>query len=362
MKKNILNPVRILRERKIFHALLAACILAAFGFGGRALHAQESAHIGEDPGLSRLEKEIGRLSKGAKGVVGVGAIHLQTGREVYLNKGVRFPMASTYKVPIATKLFSLVDAGKINLNDMIDVEAGDLRLGSGTLANLFDDPGVGLSVLNLIKLMLIISDNSATDLCMRLAGGGAAITQYMKDIGIEGLRVDRPTLGVIGDFIGLKGVDYEGRITIAEIMARMKDIPEEEQIAYAKTYEKEFNKDPRDTTTPEAMALLLKKLWTREILSEASTGKMLSIMKRCETGKNRIRGMLPPGTVVYDKTGTIGGTLNDVGLIELPDKAGTVIVTVTIKESEAENDIREGVIAQISRAIYDYFLFNPEIK
>ncbi len=72
--------------------------------------------------------------------------------------------------------------------------------------------------------------------------------------------------------------------------------------------------------------------------------------------------MLPPGTVAYDKTGTIGGTLNDVGFIELPDNAGTVIVTAYIKESKAENEARAKVIAQISRAIYDYFLFNPGPK
>jgi len=359
MSLRILHPSKSMAWPRAFSIFWVVLVFLVFALGSLGLRAQETAHVGEDPGLVRLEKEIIRLSKGAKGVVGVAAVHLETGREVYLNKGVRFPMASTYKVPIAARLFSLVDAGKVKLDDMISVEAGDLRLGSGTLANLFDDPGVELSVLNLIKLMLIISDNSATDICMRLAGGGAAITQYMKDIGIEGLRVDRPTLGVIGDFIGLKGVDYEGRITIAEIMAKLKEIPEEEQMKFAKAYEQEFNKDPKDTTMPEAMALLLKKLWRREILSEQSSQKMLDIMKRCETGKGRIRGLLPPGTVVYDKTGTIGGTLNDAGFIELPDEAGTVIIAVYIKESEAEEKDREGVIAQISRTIYDYFLFNP---
>ena len=82
--------------------------------------------------------------------------------------------------------------------------------------------------------MLIISDNSATDICMRTTGGGASITQYMKDIGIEGLRVDRPTLGIINDFFGFTDLDIEGRITIAEIMERIKDIPPEEQEKMAK--------------------------------------------------------------------------------------------------------------------------------
>jgi len=362
MKLAKFNPTREPGPKVLIRLFVMICVMALVCGLGAGIIAQDTSCVGDDPGLERLAHEILRLSKPAKGVVGVGVIHLETGRELYLNKGLRFPMASTYKVPIAVKLFSLADEGKVKLDDLIEVEAGDLRLGSGTLTNLFDDPGYSLSVLNLIKLMLIISDNSATDICIRTAGGPAAITQHMKDIGIEGLRVDRPTLGIINDFFGFKDIDMEGRITIAEIMERLKDISPEEQEKMAKIYAEKFNKDPRDTTSPEAMALLLKKIWRREVLSEASAAKMLEIMKRCETGKSRIRGMLPPGTVVYDKTGTIGGTLNDVGFITLPDQAGTVIVAVYIKESEAENEAREKVIAEISRAVYDYFLFNPRAK
>ena len=206
--------------------------------------------------------------------------------------------------------------------------------------------------------MLIISDNSATDLCIRTAGGTAAVTQYMRDIGIEGIRVDRTVLGIINEYLGIFNMPNDARITRTEIIEMLKKIPEEEQKKAAEA----FNKSPKDTTTPEAMALLLKKIWTREILSEKSSALMLDIMKRCETGTARIRGMLPPETTAYDKTGTIGGTLNDAGIIELPDNAGTVIIAVYIKESKVENEPREKVIAQISRAVYDYFLFNPKTK
>lgn len=335
---------------------LAFCFIAALAWGCLPIYSQDTSHAGDDPGLERLEKEIARLAKEAQGVVGVGAIHIETGREVYLNKSVQFPMASTFKVPVAAKIFSLIEEGKVRLEDMMSVEAGDLRLGSGTLSNLFDDPGVNLSVLNLMKLMLLISDNSATDLCVRVAGGTEAVTQYMRDIGIEGIRVDRPTLGIINDYLGIKGIEKDARITQEELIELLKKIPPEEQKKAAEA----FNKDPQDTTTPEGMALLLKKIWNREILSEKSSALLLDIMKRCETGKARIRGILPPGTVAYDKTGTIGGTLNDAGIISLPDNAGTVIAAVYIKESNVDNEKREQVIAQISRALYDYFLFNPE--
>lgn len=85
-------------------------------------------------------------------------------------------------------------------------------------------------------------------------------------------------------------------------------------------------------------------------------------MKRCDTGKQRLRGILPPGTVVPHKTGTIGQILNDVGYIILPGDAGTVVTAVYIKESKEEDSVREKTIAQIARAVHDYFIFNPGEK
>jgi beta-lactamase class A len=80
-------------------------------------------------------------------------------------------------------------------------------------------------------------------------------------------------------------------------------------------------------------------------------------MERNTTGKARIRGRLPEGTVVAEKTGTIGGSLNDAGLITLPGDAGKVIVVVFIKQSKKPFEDRERVIADVSRALYDYYLF-----
>src|SRR5687767_4736899 len=114
--------------------------------------------------LARLEREIARLAAIGGGMMGVAAVHLESGREVYLNRGVAFPMASSVKVPIATELLDRVDRGKLRLDSMITLTPYDLHPGSGTLSELFDDPGVALSVRNLLELTLLISDNSATDI------------------------------------------------------------------------------------------------------------------------------------------------------------------------------------------------------
>jgi beta-lactamase class A len=303
-----------------------------------------------DAALSRLEREIARLGKASGGVTGATAIHIETGRRVSLNGNERFPMASSYKVPIAVQLLTLVDQGKVRLDQMIELNASDLHPGSGTLTNLFKQPGVALSVRNLMELMLLISDNSATDICLRLAGGAEAVTARMKELSINGITVSRPTIGLISDWLGLTEADWSS----TELKYK-RTLNDEERKAAAK----KFDADPRDTSTPEAMADLLVKIYRKELLKPASAELLYDIMRRCQTGDARLKGILPAGTEVAHKTGTIGGTTNDVGIITLPDNAGHVALAVFIKSSDKETPQRERVIAEIARAVHDYFLFHP---
>ncbi len=308
-----------------------------------------------DNGLARLEREIGRLAELAGGPVGVGAIHLETGREVYYNRDVRFPMASSYKVPIAVQLLTRVDRHEIRLDSMIEVRQSDLHPGSGTLTSLFDDPGVVLSLRNLLELMLLISDNSATDMVLDAAGGSDAVTGRMRELGLAGIDVNRPTLNLILDWVGVPArPESELHPTVYREMFQAVDEDARARAAAA------FDADPRDTATPEDMARLLARLWRGELLSEENSGLLLDIMRRSTTGANRIKGLLAPDTEVAHKTGTIGGTTNDVGIITLPDEAGHVVTVLFVKESTLPVAERERAIAHIARAIHDYFLFNPE--
>ena len=121
-----------------------------------------------------------------------------------------------------------------------------------------------------------------------------------------------------------------------------------------------FYRDRRDTATPEGMARLLAKIQRGQALGPERTAQLLDIMLRCETGAARLRGLLPPEIQVRHKTGSLGiGVANDVGIIELPD-AGHLVVAVFVKESARDVTAQERAIAQIARAAYDYFLFNPK--
>src|SRR6185436_11535735 len=121
--------------------------------------------------LDRLKAEIDHVAPTSGGLLGAGVFHLETGREVYVRGDDHFPMASSFKVPIAVQLLTLVDQGKVRLDSMVWLQPSDLHPGSGTISNLLNDPGVSLSVRNLLELMLLISDNSATDILLKVAGG-----------------------------------------------------------------------------------------------------------------------------------------------------------------------------------------------
>ena len=324
-----------------------ALLLAAPAAGG----AQDPA------GLAGLRAEIGRLSAIAQGKVGVGILHLETGRELYLNGDEPFPMASTFKVPVAVTLFDLVERKRLRLDSMVTLQASDLHPGSGTISNLLDDPGVSLSLLNLTEMMLLISDNSATDLVLKAVGGGAAVNARLAAIGVRGISVDRPTIDLIADAIGVKSLPPEAQRTRDGFLALARGVSPADQAA-AKTA---FYQDRRDTATPAGMTRLLAGIWRSEGLSPASSAQLLDIMYRCETGLLRIKGLLPPGIRVAHKTGTLGiGVTNDVGIIDLPGGAGHVALSVFVKESNATAEAQERTIAQIGRAVYDYFLFHSQ--
>ncbi len=308
----------------------------------------------DDPGLDRLQAEIQRLAELTEGTVGVAAFHLETGRAVYLNRGVAFPMASTFKVPIAVQLLNRVERGELGLDSIIEIQPTDLHPGSGTLTRLFDDPGVYLSARNLLELMLLISDNSATDILLRTAGGAGAVNARMAALGVDGIRVDRPTSLLIADYVGVEGLPESGEFTNDEFREMAAALSDSARDAAAEA----FAEDPRDTATPEAMADLLIQIWKGMAVNAEHTELLLDVLKRVQTGTDRLKGMLPPGTDVAHKTGTIGGTSNDVGIIYLPDDAGHVVTVVLVKDGP-DSDDRAHAIRQIARAVYDYFLFNP---
>lgn len=338
--------------------LVIANFLLSAGTHAFAQKKTPSLHAPIDVPRQRMELEVARLSALSGGVLGVSAIHVESGKRFAQFGQVSFPMASSYKIPIAIQLLTRVDSGKYTLDQLIEVTKGDMHPGSGMIAERFNwpgspTPGVALSVRSLLELMLLISDNSATDICLRLAGGPAAVNACMKRLGINGLSVDRPTAYLIADWLGV-AMDPRKPWAASRYDSLEKTLTEEK----IKVSSLAFDGDRRDTSTPEAMSELLLKLYTQPILKQETSMLLLDVMRRCETGLTRLKGALPPGTEVMHKTGTIGMTTNDVGIVTLPGDAGHLVISIFVKSSEKPIPDRERAIAEVARALHDYYLFN----
>lgn len=309
---------------------------------------------GQSPtGLERLRLQIERASEGAQGDVGVAVRHLESGAEVLVRAEEPFPMASTFKLPILVELYAQERAGKVTFDELRDLTPADQHIGSGDISVNFDLPGVRMSIRNLTNMMMMISDNSATDTLLARVGA-ANVTARMRALGLNGIRVDRSTQELILDYGGQDTERLKGML-LQELRPLIRRPPEDEAARLAR--DTRYAADPRDQATPRDMARLLELIWRGQAVDAEASKAMLELMKRCRTGAARIKGLLPRDTVVAHKTGTVGGTVDDVGIIYLPYDAGHVAISVFAKRTRADSEDVERVIAEIARYAYDYFLF-----
>jgi beta-lactamase class A len=300
--------------------------------------------------IAALRAQIEKAIPKARGQVGVAIKHVESGTEVMVNADQTYPMASTFKVPILVELFYQRAAGKLSLSDRIEVGPLDVHPG-GTIALLLDGPGLQMSITNLINLMMRVSDNSAADLLLNKVGA-ANVTARMRSLGLDKIRVDRSTLEMILDQEGLDYSTY-GKLPMPQLRERL-DAVDSQTAARAND---RFNATEKDVATPRQMTQLVEKIQQGEIVNRAASDEIIEFMNHSMIGQTRIPGLLPDGTRVVHKTGTIGGSTNDTGIVFLPG-GGHLIITVLTKDAKAPTADREHVIAEISRFAYDYFVFN----
>ena len=267
--------------------------LFAFLFGVALLGAGPAA-AESSPELAPLEQQLAALANNLPTELGIAALDLSSNSSLCIKCEAAFPMASTVKVAVAAAYLSQVDYGRRSLDDMI----------------------AGQRASTLLEAMLIHSDNGATDRLIRNLGGPSTVDGWLRFHGLTGIRMDR---------------------TIAQLLSARRDLW-----------------DVRDSSTPVAMTELLKKIDTGNVLKPSSQAYLLNVMGRCMTGKNRIRGMLPLGVRVENKTGTLSGLTSDVGFIRLPD--GRKIAVALFARGGTD---RPHAIAAAARAIYYGFAAIP---
>lgn len=267
--------------------------------------------------INAFEARLAQLAAASQGRIGVAAVDLSSGRGVSVMGDQPFPLASTGKIAIVATFLEGVDQGRYKLTDryplMMPVPSARF---SSTVAPV--RPGAMLSAEQLIELAITRSDNHATDALLAAIGGPQVVTRWLRRNGIGGIRLDRDIATMVRD---------DGEIDPARRI------------------------DLRDSTTPQAMAVLLAGLYQGQWLSPSSREVLLGAMSRCRTGVHRMRAALPSEAMVGHKTGTLSNTSSDVGIIRSND--GRTIAVAIYVTGQGGRPGRDQRIATITRAIYD---------
>ncbi len=242
------------------------------------------------------------------GRLGVAVLDTATGALDGHRLDERFAMCSTFKFVAVAMVLARVDAGRQRLDDRIVVTPASLLDWSPVTSKRV---GQAMSVAELCEAAITISDNAAANLLLASAGGPVAVTAFARHIGDAVTRLDRtePTLNE-----GTPG-------------------------------------DPRDTSTPRAMAQTLRSVLLGDALSPVGRARLVAWMTATTTGAERLRAGLPFEWRLAHKTGTGRlGTTNDIG-VAWPPRRPPLVVVAYLTECNAAGAAREAALAGVARSV-----------
>jgi beta-lactamase class A len=279
----------------------------------------------QDRTTDLLRNKIEQIVSDKNAVVGVSIIG-NNGKDILsLHGDRRFPMQSVFKFHIALAVLSEIDKGKLSLNQKIVIGKSEF-LPEDFWSPLRDEnPNGGtFTIEKLIQYSVAHSDNSACDILINLIGTPKTVENYIRQSGVQDIQ-----------------------ITFNE-----KDM----QAKWENMYQ--------NWTTPKAASETLLNFYENKntLLSKSSYDFFWKINRETTTGKNRIKGQLPEGTIVAHKTGSSGinketritAAVNDIGIVFLPN-GEYFIISVFVNESKESFDANEKIIADIAKATYDFY-------
>jgi beta-lactamase class A len=253
--------------------------------------------------MTALSSKILPLTKDLKDLTpGVFLTDLDSGDYFSLNGASTFSAASMIKVPILVAFFQDIDAGKIRLDEELTMQEKDVATGSGDMQ--YATVGSKYSALEVATNMIVISDNTATNMLLRRLGGIEAVNQRFKQWGLQQTLIRN----VLPDLQGT------------------------------------------NTTSPKELSTLMAMLSQGELLSMKSRDRALEIMRQTVTD-TLLPTSLRPGATISHKTGDIGSLVGDTGLIDMP--TGRRYAITTMVKRPHNDDRAQELIRQIAAVVYD---------
>ena len=234
-----------------------------------------------------------------QGSVSLYAKNLETGAVVEIRGSEPVRTASTIKLPILCAVFDAVARGQAKWTDPLTVTAAEKVAGSGVIGSEFSD-GVQLPLRDVTHLMIVLSDNTATNMVIERFGADM-VNAYLDRIGIATTRAMRKIRGDGAVLAAASGYSAAGKL------------PENQKYGLGKS-------------TPRDMVTILEKLDRGEIVSPDASKEILAVMKRCQdgTGIRRRMGDIP----VANKTGSLDALRSDLGIVYA--KTGRIAMAITV--------------------------------
>jgi beta-lactamase class A len=262
-------------------------------------------------GQDAAQRAIAGVARASTGVIGLAAHHLETGQTLGWRAGEQFRTASTIKVGIHVAVIRRARLGLLDLQAPVELRAADQLGGSGVLGVL--RPGLRCTVSDLCTLMIVVSDNTATNMLIDLCGGAAAVSAELAALGFGGIRLNR-------------------KLTL----------PPPPLVAGTRQDAGQHTNEPgRPTALPELAMVspaefcrLMAGLHAGVIIDPQASAEIINVLRHQQHQALFPRAYLeiaepgdppgPDGPAMAHKTGSIGGCRTEAGLLYLPGDGGTV--------------------------------------
>jgi len=302
------------------------------------------------PAPTDLHDQVIGLARSFDGKAGIAIVSLRDGWEIDWNASSFFPQQSCSKLWVAITALDAVDKGRLSLDDKVTLGRGDLTLFHQPLRDKILGGGGHTTTLGSLMFDAITeSDNTANDKLMRSIGGPQEVRDMIARKGLGSIRFyngERALQSKIAGLIWTQSYSignafYDARNALPMSIRRA-------------AFER-YISDPYDGASPHAVASALAALKRGQLLSPASTARLLSIMGQTRTGKLRVRAALAPGWDWNHKTGTgqdlggrIGG-INDIGLLTAPD--GSVYAMAIMSVPDHSDGGAQELMRNVAKAV-----------